>query len=139
MLSQASGYAISALGFIANQGGRPAPIKAAAKACRTPAAYLAKIVNHLARANLVQTQRGAGGGVLLARPAEEITLHEVCTILGDDVLKPRCMLGNAECSNNRACPAHRLCRVSRSRVSQFLHRTTIDDIAQFEARVGVGR
>ena len=94
MLSQASAYAISALGYVSSQQGEPTLIKRAAQACDAPAAYLAKIVNLLSHEKLVRTQRGAGGGVLLARPAEDISLLEVCEALEDDILKPRCMLGN---------------------------------------------
>jgi len=38
---------------------------------------LQKIVQDLAAAGLVQTQRGAGGGVVLARPPEAIRIGEV--------------------------------------------------------------
>jgi Rrf2 family protein len=134
MLSQASAYAIGALGYVCSQDGRPALIKAAAEACNAPAAYLAKIVNQLAHEKIVRTQRGAGGGVVLARPAEEISLYEVCAALDDEILKPRCMLGNVPCADDRACPAHRVCRSSRDQIVRFLKRTTVADIARFEAR-----
>jgi Rrf2 family protein len=134
MLSQASAYAISALGHISSQQGQPTLIKEAATACDAPAAYLAKIVNLLSHEKLVRTQRGAGGGVLLARPAEEITLLEVCEALDDDILKPRCMLGNVPCADDRDCPAHRVCRKAQVQIVRFLKRTTVADIARFEAR-----
>jgi Rrf2 family protein len=134
MLSQASAYAIGALGYFSDQSGRPTLIKAAAEACNAPAAYLAKIVNLLAHEKIVRTQRGAGGGVLLARPAGEITLYEVCAALNDEILNPRCMLGNVPCADDRACPAHRVCRDSRTKIVRFLKRTTVADIAKFEAR-----
>lgn len=39
--------------------------------------HLTKVLQELAAAGLVRTQRGAGGGVLLAQPAEEIRIGEV--------------------------------------------------------------
>jgi Rrf2 family protein len=134
MLSQATTYAISTLGYVSGQQGQPTLIKVAAAACRAPAAYLAKIVNLLSRAKIVRTQRGAGGGVLLARPAGEISLYEICVALDDDILKPRCMLGNIPCADDRDCPAHRVCRKSQAETIRFLRRTTVADIARFEAR-----
>jgi Rrf2 family protein len=134
MLSQASAYAISALGYVSGRQGQPALIKEAAAACSAPAAYLAKIVNQLSHEKLVLTQRGAGGGVLLARPADEMTLFEVCEALDDDILKPRCMLGNVPCADDRDCPAHRVCRKSQVEIVRFLKRTTVADIARFEVR-----
>jgi Rrf2 family transcriptional regulator, nitric oxide-sensitive transcriptional repressor len=68
--------------------------------------HLTKVVRDLARAGFVVTQRGAGGGLRLARPAEEITLgaivraledrHALVECFRDDgggcVLTPRCRL-----------------------------------------------
>jgi Rrf2 family protein len=122
------------LGYIASRAGEPVLVKTTAKECRIPGPYLAKIINHLARKNLVLTQRGVGGGVVLARPARSITLYEVCVALDDEVLQPRCMLGNAECSGNRACPAHAFCGTSRRQLTRFLKKTTIADLAAFEIR-----
>jgi len=136
MLSPASTYAVSALACIANAGGQPVLIRQVARTCRIPAPYLAKIINLLSRKHLVVTQRGVGGGVLLARPPAEVTLDEVCLALDDEILRPRCMLGNTQCSEDRSCPAHRFCVSSRRRLAQFLRRTTVADIAAFDARTG---
>jgi Rrf2 family transcriptional regulator, iron-sulfur cluster assembly transcription factor len=133
MLSQASAYAISTLGYISGRKGQPTLIKEAARACNAPPAYLAKIINQLAHEKLVQTRRGARGGVLLARPAREVSLYEVCAALDDDILKPRCMLGHVPCAGDRACPAHQVCRKWQLQAIRFLKRTTVADIARFEA------
>lgn len=68
--------------------------------------HLSKVVRDLANAGYVITQRGAGGGFRLARPAGRITLGEIVRALesrealaecfrpdgGDCVLTPRCRL-----------------------------------------------
>lgn len=68
--------------------------------------HLAKVVRDLAEAGFIATQRGAGGGFSLARPAETITLGQVVRRLegggalvecfrddgGDCLLLPRCRL-----------------------------------------------
>lgn len=134
MLSQATGYATSALACVAAMGGKPALVKDLAEACSIPQSYLAKIVNVLAHRDIVQTQRGVGGGVSLSRPPHEITIRVICEALDDPVLQPRCMLGNAECSEDRACPAHQFCVSHRNELASFLNSTTIADIAAFETR-----
>jgi Rrf2 family iron-sulfur cluster assembly transcriptional regulator len=135
MLSQASTYAMHALTLAASQGGKAARIKSVAEACGSPAAYLAKIMSVLARKKLVHTQRGVGGGVLLARPPEQITLHEICVALDDEVLRPRCLLGKSACTEDRSCPAHRCCRSIQQQVIEFLEQTTIAHLVAFETRL----
>jgi DNA-binding IscR family transcriptional regulator len=64
MLSQATAYAASALGWIAAMGGNSVLVKEIAEACEMPAAYLAKIINQLARRKVVLTQRGVVEGLV---------------------------------------------------------------------------
>lgn len=134
MLSQAVGYAISAMGHIASAGGNPVLVKEIAEAACIPAPYLAKIVHSLAKRGLVITQRGVGGGVTLARAATEISLFDVCVALNDPVIEPTCMLGNAPCSDARACPAHKFWSLQRGKVQDFLRETSVADFAAFESR-----
>jgi len=68
--------------------------------------HLTKVVAALSAAGIVESQRGAGGGLRLARPAEAITIGEVVRLLetrqalvecfrrdgGACALTPRCRL-----------------------------------------------
>ncbi|MFA6046893.1 MAG: Rrf2 family transcriptional regulator [Phycisphaerales bacterium] len=134
MLSQAVGYAVSAMGHIASAGGHPVLVREVAAAAEVPAPYLAKIVQMLSRRGLLTTQRGVGGGVTLAKPATEITMYDVCVALDDPVVRPACMLGTAECSDDRACPAHKFWSATRAKVVDFLQATSVADIAAFETK-----
>lgn len=134
MIGQAVGYAASALGYVASAAGRPLLVREIAEACDIPGPYLAKIVNTLRRIGLVDTQRGVGGGVTLARPANQITLLELCQAMGDPIIDAKCMLGTAECSESRACPAHAFWTKHRAEALKFLTNTTVADFAAFEAR-----
>lgn len=134
MLNQTTGYAITALGHIAGQHGKPRLIKDVAEATGLPSSYLAKIINTLARKDIVVTQRGIGGGVMLAREPETITFFEVAEAFDDPLLKQRCMLGTAECSDERACPTHDFWKGHREKEIAFLKARTLKDIAEFETR-----
>lgn len=134
MISQSSGYAMTALGYVAAAGGKPVLVREIAEASGMPAAYLAKLVHLLAKRGLVMTQRGVGGGVTLARQATLINLLSVCEALSDPILDSRCMLSGGECSEARSCPAHDFWTGQRRRLIEFLERTTVADVAAFEAR-----
>lgn len=51
-----------------------------AKAQHLSASYLAKVLQQLARAGLLRSQRGPRGGYALARPPHEITLLDIARI-----------------------------------------------------------
>lgn len=134
MLTQAVGYAATALGYVAAAGGKAVLVREMSEVCDIPGPYLSKIVHALSRAKLVNTQRGIGGGVTLAREPDAITLYDLCESLADPNIQARCMLGTAECSDERACPAHKFWVVQRTKQIDFLKKTTIADIAAFETR-----
>lgn len=134
MLSQGTGYAATALAYVAAAGGRPVLVREIAEAADVPAPYLAKLIHQLSKRGLVGTQRGIGGGVTLARSASEITLHDLCEALDDPVLQRKCMLGTAECSDERACPAHRFWTAQRAKAQEYLRAMTIADVTAFETK-----
>lgn len=134
MLSNATGYAATAMGYVAAAGGKPVLVRTIAKACEIPAPYLSKIINTLSKNNLVTTQRGIGGGVTLNRAPTDITLLDLCKMLDDPILQPRCILAVTVCSDSRACPAHEFNKACRSKVMAFLESTTVADVAAFEAK-----
>ncbi|HWB19424.1 MAG TPA: Rrf2 family transcriptional regulator [Phycisphaerales bacterium] len=136
MLTQAVGYAATALAYVSAASGRPVLVKEIAEAADIPAPYLAKIIHQLGRKGLVITQRGIGGGVTLAKEAVEITLYDLCVALDDPVVQSRCMLGTAPCSDERSCPAHKFWKVQRESQIEYLRKMTVADVAAFELRRG---
>ena len=78
MISQSAEYTLRAVACVAAApGGRPMTARQIARAVRVPAGYLSKILQLLARAGVVTSQRGLNGGFVLARPPQELTLLEL--------------------------------------------------------------
>ncbi len=77
MISRTAEYALRAVVFLGCQAGRPATTHRIAAGTRLPAGYLAKVLQALGRAGLVDAQRGLNGGYVLARPLEELTVLHV--------------------------------------------------------------
>ncbi|MFC3615366.1 RrF2 family transcriptional regulator [Lutimaribacter marinistellae] len=66
--------------------------------------HLAKVVSTLASNGLLKTSRGGGGGAILARPADDIRLGEVVSLLEADQALVECFApqGNA-CTLTPTC------------------------------------
>jgi Rrf2 family protein len=133
MVSPAVGYAATAMGYLASRQNGPMRVQELADAIGAPAAYLSKIIHTLARKGFFETTKGRGGGVVLGADTRKVTLFELCEALDDDILHPKCALGIAECSDARACPAHKLQTAIRAKQLDFLKKTTVQRIGEFNA------
>ena len=94
-----------------------------------PAPFLAKIISQLSLSGLVNTHRGAGGGVRLARPASEINLLQVIEALDGPVRLNRCVLDPGVCPRDQTCPVHRVWARAQEHLVTALNDTTFDVLA----------
>jgi Rrf2 family iron-responsive transcriptional regulator len=71
-----------------------------------PPALMPRIVSLLARAELVNTFPGRDGGLMLPRPASQITLMDVVEVFEGPVLLSECMQvkGEDDCPFQSNCP-----------------------------------
>lgn len=79
-------FAIAAhiLVFLAEKGGEPVTSESVAASVGTNASFARRILAELGRAGLTQAQEGSGGGAVLARPADRITLRDVYHAVDND-------------------------------------------------------
>ncbi len=106
-LTREGDYAIRVMVDLATQAReRPVPRASIRSRQDVPAAYLGKIVQTLARAGLVRTQPGAGGGVRLSVPPETITLRRVIEAVEGPIALNRCVTKPSGCSRDRFCRVH---------------------------------
>lgn len=68
-----------------------------------PRKYLPSIIRILARAGLIRTLRGNQGGVMLARPPEEINLRDVIEAVEGPIALVSCMTGPNQCERESNC------------------------------------
>ena len=94
-----------------------------AAAQRIPCGRLAKVVQDLARAGLVRTQRGQQGGVVLARPAERITVREVYEAAEGPILLCRCRQRVEPCGDD-VCDTHDFWSGVEKRLTEELQTVT---------------
>src|SRR5438876_1085583 len=92
MFSTKAEYGIRVLVELAGRNGEgPVPLAEIAETNGLPLAYLEHLVARLRKAGLVESRRGARGGYLLARPADEITMAEVVEALEGAIAPIECI------------------------------------------------
>ncbi|MBI2567983.1 MAG: Rrf2 family transcriptional regulator [Candidatus Schekmanbacteria bacterium] len=129
LFSRACEYGLRAALYLSAQPS-PAPIqvKHVAKELGIPNAFLSKVVRDLAKARLLHTRVGPGGGVRLAKPAAKITLYDVVKAIDGVELFSECILGIPGCSDReRVCPLHEQWGQMREQIRQLMKEKTLAD------------
>jgi len=126
--------------------GHPVSLKAIAEAENLPLAYCERIAALLKKAGLVASTRGAHGGYVLARPAEEITMDQAVLALEGAIAPMDCFLddsdGRVQCSHQGesagACSTKLLWTRVQMGVIRSLQRTTLAELVEFDQRPAAG-
>ena len=99
-----------------------------------PRAFLSKVISKLVVAGLVITSRGMGGGVLLARSPEEITLLQVIEAMEGPVLLHRCLLRPGTCELHSYRAACDVWRDIQAHFVQDLDAVTMEELSSRQTR-----
>jgi Rrf2 family protein len=104
-ITRQADYAVRAMVYLAElgQNERAATGKIAQEKC-IPPSFLAKIVSQLSVAGLLQTSRGARGGVSLAKPPEAISLLDVVEAIDGPIMLNDCVAELNTCKYDDDCP-----------------------------------
>jgi len=104
-ITRQADYAVRAVLYLSGlDNGRRAPTSEIALKQHIPPSFLAKIVSQLSIAGIVQTSRGARGGVSLARAADEISLLEVVEAIDGPIKLNECVFDANACVFGNNCP-----------------------------------
>lgn len=93
-----------------------------------PPSFLAKIVSQLSIAGILNTSRGAHGGIWLARDPEDITLLEVVEAIDGPIRLNICSDGKGECSLEETCLLHPIWREAQDQLIAKLQSTNFTQL-----------
>ena len=128
MFSQTTQYAIRAVVMLAyHQQTGPIGNASLAMGTKIPPSYLAKVLQGLARAGLVDSRRGAKGGFVLLQDAESITLLDVVNAVEPIPRIVGCPLGLSSHAD-KLCPVHARLDEAMARVEEVLASSTIAEL-----------
>lgn len=86
--------------------------------------YLEQLMSMLRKQELVKGMRGPGGGYVLARPAEQITIADIITAVDEKVDVTRCA-GQEDCQGGDRCLTHELWTELSDQLYRFLDGITL--------------
>jgi len=130
-ITRQADYAVRAVLYLARLGpDHRAATSAIAEDQSIPPSFLAKIVSQLSVAGLLQTSRGARGGVSLARPAEEISLLEVVEAIDGPILLNECVANNGDCKFLDTCPMRPIWVETQAELVGRLQAATFDGLIE---------
>jgi len=125
-ITRQADYAIRAIMHLAQLGpDEKASTSQIAEEKDIPLSFLAKIIAQLSVAGLLQTMRGARGGVTLARPPQEINLLEVVEAIDGPIMLNECVNDSYECSQH-GCPMRPIWQDTQADLVNRLKSSTFD-------------
>ena len=127
MISQTAEYALRAMVQIATEPGVKWTVQQVAERTRVPKGYLAKVLQALSRAGLVESRRGVGGGFSISGSAEEIRILDVVNAVDPVKRIERCPLGLVTHGAN-LCPLHRRLDAAIAATERAFSETTLAEL-----------
>ena len=138
-LTAKSEYGLQALVFLTErEGSGPVSAREIAEEQRIPIKFLEQLLVTLRKCGLVAAQRGAHGGFVLGRPAEQITVLELVEAL-EGPLSPSPCDGTRDCGRVSACAAAPVWEEAGQALRGVLGATTIATIAQRQEELDAAR
>lgn len=132
MLTQKTKYAIRGVLYLATTSTEIPTLKSGkdvSKALKIPLAFTGKILQQLARENIILSTKGPGGGFGLSEKNMNVPLYKILEVMDDTSFFTECGLGLSECSEAHPCPIHNTFKKSREDLLQLFKEKTIKDLS----------
>lgn len=134
MISRTSAYALEAALILASHPDERVRANELAESLDLPGNYLSKILNSMARAGLLISERGPRGGFRLKRGPDQIVIGDIIGLFEETGSSRRCFLGRGTCSDKDGCAMHDRWKAVSGPVFDFFENTTLATLVQDRAR-----
>lgn len=131
LLTKKSEYALLSLISIAKSDS-PKNVDVLSRELNIPKSFLAKIMQNLAKNNIVQSHRGVNGGFVLKKPYGDITILEITTVAEERIPTVfECSPSITSCPSDIAnsCNVWPLLNNLQGKINSFLGSLTLKDIS----------
>jgi Rrf2 family protein len=129
-LTRKGEYAIRGIVYLASRpSNQVCLLSEIASAVDVPQTFLAKIFQQFSKIGLVKSYRGTGGGFVLGRGADKITLLEVVEAVEGPIVPNRCVTGGGECDRATSCNVHPVWLNVQTQVRDILAKVSLKELA----------
>jgi Rrf2 family nitric oxide-sensitive transcriptional repressor len=128
-------YALRTLIYVGAKGGRLSTIAEIAESFGVSKTHLMKVVNKLGQQGYIDTVRGKGGGIRLARAPGEIRIGAVVRETEEDLAVMGCLAESGFCRIERCCVLRRALREATLAFLQTLDGYTLANLLAPGARL----
>ncbi len=94
-----------------------------------PEGFLRKIVAQLSKDGLIRSQRGAGGGIQLSRPADTLTLLDVIEAVEGKLFLNKCLIASGTCHLDQSCAVHHVWCEAQNSLRAILNQKSLAALA----------
>jgi Rrf2 family transcriptional regulator, cysteine metabolism repressor len=109
--------------------GQPVQLKDIAERQRISLSYLEHLIIPLVAAGIIQTVRGAHGGIKLSRPPQQIKLSEILEVLEGPLAPVDCLKDKQSCPRSGACATQDIWDEMKKAMKNVLEANTLQDLA----------
>lgn len=130
-LSTKGRYAIRALLDLAmHEDEEPVLLKTIAQRQQISLHYLEHLISPLIAAGVLRSIRGPKGGIMLARPAREVTLSEVIQLSEGPFIPAECISNPGVCDRTERCATRDILEELKQAMDGVLESTTLRDLVE---------
>jgi Rrf2 family transcriptional regulator, cysteine metabolism repressor len=132
-LSTRTRYGMRALmDLTLNSTGQPVQLKDIAQRQNISLSYLEHLVIPLIAAGIVKSTRGARGGIMLAKPPQQIQLKQILEVLEGPLAPVDCLKGDRNCPRSGSCAAQDIWDELKTAMEGVLESRTLQDLADMQ-------
>lgn len=130
-ITRAAEYAIRGMVYLSSQPeGSVCLLGEISERQNIPPSFLSKIFQNLAKAGFVSSFRGAGGGFMLLKDPNDITLLDVVEAIDGQIALNVCLNNGAMCDRQSICAVHCVWSEAQAYLLELLRKNTFAELVE---------
>lgn len=131
MLSNASKYSIKAVLFLAEKSDNSTKlsVQSIAESLNIPKPFIAKLLQQLARAQMISSTKGPNGGFYLNDDDRNNSICDIIEVIDGPHFFEGCFMGLSKCNDENPCSVHPIVAKFKEQILHQFKEKTINDFS----------